>query len=229
MKNNAKKIPRWNKKGQVFILLALVILLYLILLSTTIYNITQIPYIEPAPNQEQTTRYIENTISSLYELTDVAISRYSHSVYILDIMDTFKEGLTTIENFLEDHNFVAELTLDETNFSISNSSETLNPASISFSAKVSLLIVNTEIHYEATLYLTTGYYVEISETFGTENYVYCYKIQHGETSPISDCEIKVTPDTTVINLGDGSYKLDLELGQVLRVTFPHNIIVWKEV
>ncbi|MCK4972569.1 MAG: hypothetical protein KAS52_04555, partial [Candidatus Heimdallarchaeota archaeon] len=66
-----------NRKGQVFLLLSIVILIYLVLLSTTVYRITQSPYIFPAPNQEQINFYVENSVSSLEQLVDVAISQYS--------------------------------------------------------------------------------------------------------------------------------------------------------
>ncbi|MHA1816713.1 MAG: hypothetical protein ACTSX1_11950, partial [Candidatus Heimdallarchaeaceae archaeon] len=65
-----------NRRGQVFLLLAITILIYLVILSTTVYRITQSPYISPAPNQEQITFYVENSVSSLEQLVDIAISRY---------------------------------------------------------------------------------------------------------------------------------------------------------
>ena len=48
-----------NRKGQVFLLLAIVIMIYLILLSTTVFRITQSPFVELAPNQNQIMNYID--------------------------------------------------------------------------------------------------------------------------------------------------------------------------
>ena len=218
-----------NKKGEVFILLALVILLYLMLLSTTIYNVTQIPYVDPAPELDQTNNYIENAISALYDLVDVALNEYSHGIDEIDVRANFVENVKTIENFLDEHNLVSTFTVNETSFSIINSSKTENPVYLSFECSISISIISINERFEANLEIKVSYYLEISELLGTENYIYCYYIKQGIEFPLSDCQVTISPTTTVTNIGDGSYMADLQTGQLIKVVFNDNILLWKEV
>ncbi|MHA1874424.1 MAG: hypothetical protein ACTSVB_09935 [Candidatus Heimdallarchaeaceae archaeon] len=218
-----------NKKGEVFILLALVILLYLMLLSTTIYNVTQIPYIEPSPEQDQTNNYIENAISALYDLVDVALNEYSHGSEETTVRANFIDNVKIIENYLDECNLVATFSVNETSFSITNSSMSANPVYISFKCSVSISIISINERFEATLAINVSYYVEISELLGNENYIYCYSIKQGIEYPLSDCQVTISPATTVTNIGDGSYMADLQTGQLIKVVFNSNILLWKEV
>ncbi len=230
LKNNRSYFTkRFNKRGQVFILLALVILLYLILLSLTMYDITRIPYIEPSANQQQTEQYIDNTISSLYELNDIAISQYSHGTARSAIISNYENGLNGIKEFLQSHNIIAHFSLDKSSFRIVNSSSSDNPVNISCSALVTFSIENTAMRYKTTILVSTSYFAEISDISGTTNYVYCYMIRHNSETSINNCTITVTPSTNVLNLGDGRYQLDLQSGQVLKILFPHNILLYKQI
>ncbi|MCK5409358.1 MAG: hypothetical protein KAJ30_03760 [Candidatus Heimdallarchaeota archaeon] len=218
-----------NRKGQVFLLLSIVILIYLVLLSTTVYRITQSPYISPAPNQEQINFYVENSISSLEQLVDVAISQYSRSYTVDSIISTISEGIAMVEYFLDEHNLPATLTFDNSTFSISNSSTSANPTYITCSMEISIHIDSPDFYYDATFVFDTTYYLEISETTGTENYLYIYKVYNGYRTIINDATITIEPTTPVSNLLDGRYLADLQVGQLVSAMIPNNILLWLEV
>lgn len=227
MGKNIFKIRK--RKGQVFLLLAITILIYLVLLSTTVYRITQSPYISPAPNQEQINFYVENSISSLEQLVDVAISQYSRSYTVDSIISLITEGVEMVEYFLDDHNLPATLTFDNSTFSISNSSTSANPSYITCSLEISIRIDSPDLYYDATFVFDTTYYLEISETTGTENYIYVYKISNGYRTVINDATVTIVPTTPVSNLLDGRYLVDLQVGQIISALIPNNILLWLEV
>ena len=218
-----------NKKGQVFLLLAIVILIYLILLSTTVYEITQSPYINPAPNQEQLMYYIDNSISSFTDLSEIALSQYSQGVSENDIKLIVQSGVVEIESYLDTHNLPAIVEADADNLVIINSSSTINPVFIRFLCNFSILIDSPDIYYEAQFSLNLIYYMEISETTGIDNYIYLYKIHNNVKTLINDAIISINPSTPVSNLGDGSFQADLQVGQIISVNFDHNIFLWLEV
>jgi Na+-transporting methylmalonyl-CoA/oxaloacetate decarboxylase gamma subunit len=218
-----------KRKGQVFLLLSIVILIYLVLLSTTVYRITQSPYIVPAPNQEQINFYVENSISSLEQLVDVAISQYSRSYSVNSIIVLITEGIAVVESFLDGHNLPSTLTFDNSTFSISNSSTSANPTYITCSMEISIHIASPDFYFDATFVFEATYYLEISETTGTENYIYVYKISNSHRTIISDATITIEPTTPVSNLLDGRYEADLQVGQVISAVLPNNILLWLEV
>lgn len=227
MGKNIFKIRK--RKGQVFLLLAITILIYLVLLSTTVYRITQSPYIAPAPNQEQINFYVENSVSSLEQLVDVAISQYSRSYSISSIISFLTEGIAVVESFLDGHNLPSTLTFDNSTFSILNSSTSANPTYVSCSFEVSIHIDSPDFYYDAIFVFDTTYYLEISETTGTENYLYVYKISNGYRTIINDATISIEPTTPVSNLLDGRYEADLQVGQIISAIIPNNILLWLEV
>jgi hypothetical protein len=227
MGKNIFKIRK--RKGQVFLLLAITILIYLVLLSTTVYRITQSPYISPAPNQEQINFYVENSVSSLEKLVDVAISQYSRSYTVNSIISIITEGIVMVESFLDQHNLPATLTFDNSTFTISNSSTSANPTYITCSMEISIHIDSPDFYYDATFVFDTTYYMEISETTGTENYVYVYKISNGYRTIINDATITIEPTTPLSNLLDGRYEADLQVGQMIFAIIPNNILLWLEV
>ena len=223
-----KKSVFKNRKGQVFLLLAIVILIYLILLSTTIYHITQSPYVVPAPNQKQLSNYIDNSISAIQGLAEASLSHASSGATRLEVIDFVLEGLNDIETFLDSHNLPAVLSLDEVDFSVRNTSTLINPVSIHTKFNVTLQIDSPDVYYDGTFLIDMSYYVEISGTSGTENYVYLYKMNNGIKTMINNGVLDINPSTPVSNIGDGSYSTDLQIGQTIMVTFPHNIMVWME-
>ncbi len=227
MGKNIFKIRK--RKGQVFLLLAITILIYLVLLSTTVYRITQSPYIAPAPNQEQINFYVENSVSSLEQLVDVAISQYSRSYTISNIISFLTEGIAVVESFLDGHNLPSTLTFDNSTFSILNSSTSANPTYVSCYFEVSIHIDSPDFYYDAIFVFDTTYYLEISETTGTENYLYVYKISNGYRTIINDATISIEPTTPVSNLLDGRYEADLQVGQIISAIIPNNILLWLEV
>ena len=218
-----------NRRGQVFLLLAITILIYLVILSTTVYRITQSPYISPAPNQEQITFYVENSVSSLEQLVDIAISRYSRSYTVNSIISLITEGVAVVESYLDDHNLPATITFDNSTFSVSNSSTSLNPTYITCSMEISIHIESPDFYYDATFVFDTAYYLEISEATGTENYIYIYKISNGYRTIINDATISIEPTTAVSNLLDGRYEADLQLGQTISAIIPSDILLWLDV
>ncbi|NPD87856.1 MAG: hypothetical protein HGN29_03985 [Asgard group archaeon] len=217
-----------NRKGQVFLLLAIVILIYLILLSTTVYRITQSPYVNPAPNQKQLSHYIDNSITAIQDLAEASLSHSSTGATRTEVIVSVLEGFEAIESFLDNHNLPAVLYLDEVDFSLGNSSSTLNPVSIHISFNVTLQIDSPDVNYDGTFLIDITYYVEISDTTGSENYIYLYKINNGIKSMINNGILDFNPSTLITNMGDGSYLADLQLGQTIMATFPHNIILWME-
>jgi hypothetical protein len=217
-----------NRKGQVFLLLAIVILIYLILLSTTVYHITQSPYVVPAPNQKQLSNYIDNSITAIQDLAEASLSYSSSGATRLEVIDFVLEGLEDIESFLDNHNLPAVLSLDEVDFSLYNTSTLINPVFIRTSFNVTLQIDSPDVYYDATFLIDISYYVEISGTSGTENYVYLYKMNNGIKTMINNGVLDINPSTPISNIGDGSYLADLQTGQTIMVTLPHNIVLWME-
>ncbi len=217
-----------NRKGQVFLLLAIVILIYLILLSTTVYHITQSPYVVPAPNQKQLSNYIDNSITAIQDLAEASLSHSSYGATRPEVIDFVLEGLDDIEYYLDNHNLPAVLSLDEVDFSLYNTSTGINPVFIHTSFNVTLQIDSPDVYYDGTFLIDLTYYLEISETAGSENYVYLYKFNNGIKTMINNGEIEISPVTTVYNMGDGSYLADLQIGQTITVTFLHNIVLSME-
>jgi len=217
-----------NKKGQVFLLLSIVILIFLVLLSSTVYRITQSPYIEPAPNEEQLLNYVDNSISALYDLTEVILSQYSQSVSRAAIVVLIQTGVQAVEDFLFSNNLPAYISVDTDNMILRNSSTTANPTYIQTEINVSISIDSPELNYEGDFTFKNIYYLEISDIAGTENYLYLYQEKNGARILIDDGIIEITPSTTVSNLGDGSYMADLQIGQIVKATFPNNIYLWMQ-
>ena len=224
-----KKAMFKNKKGQVFLLLAIVILIYLILISTTVYRITQSPYIDPAPNQEQLLNYLDNSISNLQVMVEISISKYSMGDSANDIQTFIQTNIVHIEAYLDDHNLPATLSYVTDSLSVGNTSTLINPTYVYCSFNISIYINSPDLYYDGVYSFDTAYYMEISNIAGTSNYVYLYKIQNGIQTMISDGNVSVIPSTPVSNLGDGRYLLDLVGGQTVSATLPHNIHLWLEV
>lgn len=218
-----------NKKGQVFLLLAIVILIYLILISTTVYRITQSPYIDPAPNQNQLLNYLDNSISNLQEMVELSLSKYSLGDSANDIQTFIQTNIVHIENYLDNHNLPATLSLVTGSLAVGNSSSLVNPTYLYCSFNISIHINSPDLYYDGVYTFDTTYYLEISNTAGSSNYIYLYKIQNGIQTMISNGIINVFPNTPISNLGDGRYLLDLVIGQTVSATLPHNIHLWLEV
>ncbi len=218
-----------DKKGQVFLLLAIVILIYLILISTTVYRITQSPFIDPAPNQEQLLNYLDNSISNLQEMVEISLSKYSMGDSANDIQTFIQTNINHVEAYLDDHNLPAILSYVTDSLLVGNTSTLVNPTYIYCSFNISIHINSPDLYYDGVYSFDTAYYMEISNIAGTSNYVYLYKIQNGIQTMISDGIVTVIPSTPVSNLGDGRYLLDLVGGQTVYATLPHNIYLWLEV
>lgn len=217
-----------KRKGQVFLLLAIVILIYLIFLASTVYRISQSQFVNPTANQENLLNYVENTIDNVYGLAEVGVAAYSHGSDRPTITTIIENGLVTIEDFLTQHGLSANLEL-LSEVSVYNSSTSANPALIHIQFNISIFIDSPELYYSAEFTIDLTYYLEISGTTGTENYIYITKIQSGTTSVISDAIITIVPNKEITNLGDGSYKVDLEAGDMITAQLPNNILLWKEV
>ncbi len=218
-----------DRRGQVFLLLATVILIYLILISTTVYQITQSPYVNPAPNQKQLMNYIDNSISSFHELSEIALSQYSQGLSRVEIIPIIQLGIIDIEEYLDEHNLPSTVTLDEDSLGVYNSSTSVNPVYTHFECNISILIDSLDLYYSASFSLYVDYYMEISEISGTANYIYLYKIQNNIKSLINDGELIINPSTQVSNLGDGSFQADLQTGQTIAVAFENGILLWMEI
>ncbi|MHA1684829.1 MAG: hypothetical protein ACTSYD_00325 [Candidatus Heimdallarchaeaceae archaeon] len=217
-----------SKKGQVFLLLAMVILIYLIFLSSTVYRISQSPFIEPAPNQEKLVNYIDNTMSNIYELADVGLSQYSLGASETTVTNVIINGLNAIETYLFQHSLPSNIELQDGSLDIYNSSSlNNNPVSIHIDFKVNILIDSPELHYSSEFTVNVTYFLEISGTTGTDNYIFITKSQAGIESVIANAIISISSPATVINWGDGSYQVDLEPGDVITAQLPHNIFLWK--
>ncbi|MCK4973446.1 MAG: hypothetical protein KAS52_09000, partial [Candidatus Heimdallarchaeota archaeon] len=121
------------------------------------------------------------------------------------------------------------LTFDNSTFSISNSSTSTNPTYITCSMEISIHIDSPDFYYDATFVFDTTYYLEISETTGTENYLYIYKVYNGYRTIINEATITIEPTTPVSNLLDGRYLADLQVGQLVSAMIPNNILLWLEV
>lgn len=216
-----------RKKGQVFLLMAILILLYLILLSTTIFKVSQSPYIEPSANEEAILRYMDNSVSAVHELVDVALHQYTYvGMTIAECKENFELGLNDIETFLKRQSLIAKVELVENTFSIINSSTSVNPVYLELNADIEVKIENPSIIYESLLSLNITYEMQYSSIASDTNYLYAFKSINGERKSVGTCSIEVTPDTTVINLGDGRYQLDLQTGQNIKIEFPSRIYLW---
>ena len=174
-----KRMLRKNKQGQVFLLLSITILIFLIILSATVYQITQSPYIDPAPNQKQLFNYLDNGINAIDDLSNVALSQFSLGANRDDVLTIMDDGLSQIETYFDDHNLPAILTYDDLNLVIVNSTTNVNPVYIHFEVEVSIHINSLDLFYESVIYLNTSIYMEASTTVGNLNYVYLYKEANG--------------------------------------------------
>lgn len=224
-----RKMLTKNRKGQVFLLLSIVILIYLVLLSTTVYKITQTPYINPAPNQQQIIYYVENSISSIEDLAEMAISRFSNGMDFTSAQTLVENGLEDIESFLDNHNLPSTISYDNTTFSLTNSSTLVNPVFIQCQLDVTIHIESPDFYYDGSFTFDVEYYMEISEIIGTENYISIYKVNNGYKSMINDATLSIEPITSITNMLDGRYEVDLQSGQIISATLPGNILLWLEV
>ena len=218
-----------NKRGQVFLLLSITILIFLIIISATIFQITQSPYINPAPNQQQMFDYLDNGLNAIDDLSNVALSQLSLGASRDDVLTIMDEGLVQIEAYLDDHNLQSILTYDDVNLIIANSSTSINPVYIHFEVEVSIHINSLDLFYESVIHLNTTYYMETSGIVGNLNYVYLYKEANGVKTMVSDGIVAISPSTSVTNLGDGRYSADLAAGQMITALLPHNIWLWLEI
>ncbi len=225
MKNKLSK----NKKGQVFLLLAITILIYLIILSSTVYQITQSPYIDLSPNHKQLLNYVDNSLSSIEELSEMAISQFSNGATRNEILDLLDEGISVIDSYLDNHNLPSNISYDSLNLIIANSSTTINPVLIHFEAEFIVHINSLDIVYDAVIYINTSYYLEYSGVAGNQNYIYLYKLSSGITSLIDNADVTTSPSVSVLNMGDGSYLADLETGYTITAVLPHNVILTLEI
>ena len=218
-----------NKRGQVFLLLSITILIFLIIISATIFQITQSPYINPAPNQQQLYDYLDNSLNAIDDLSNVALSQLSLGASRNDVLTIMDEGMELIEAYLDDHNLPSILTYDDVNLIIANSSTALNPVYIHFEVEVSIHINSLDLFYESVIHLNTTYFMETSGTIGNLNYVYLYKETNGVKTMVNNGIVAISPSTSVTNLGDGRYSADLASGQMITALLPHNIWLWLEI
>ena len=214
-----------NKKGQVFLLLAITILIYLILLSSTVYQITQSPYIEPSPNSDQLLNYIDNGLSAIEDLSEVAMSQFSLGATRNDVLDIIDEGISQIDLYLDNHNLPANISYDSLNLIITNTSTATNPVWIRFEAEFTVHINSLDLVYDAVIYINSSYYLEYSGIIGNQNYIYIYKERSGIIELIDNADVSITPSITVENMGDGSYLVDLDTGYEITAILPHNIVL----
>lgn len=217
-----------NRKGQVFLLLAIVIMIYLILLSTTVFRITQSPFVELAPNQKQIMNYIDNSVSSMYDLAYAGIAQYSQGTSMSEVNNSIISGLAAIEAYLENHN-IPSLIQHKNDIVISQNSATSTDVYIQIYCEISILVDSLEIYFSADYTVNVSFHLERSSIVGTENYIYLYRIQNGLITMINDATVSIIPITSTSKLGDGSFQLDLELGQEITAIFPHNIILTMEI
>ncbi len=215
------------RRGQVFLLLALVILLYLLILSTTVYQISQTPYIQPAPNQEQLLNNIDNAISSLYDLGNIALSSYSQGKSIVEIREIITDGIVVIEDYLLRNGLFSLISYDTDSLVVSNSTSTINPVLTTFQCTFNLLIENQNIYFSTIVDVDLRYYLQISGTTGSVNYITIYKLENDIQTFLANCVVTITPSTSVSNQGDGRYQANLEEGQTIQAILPHNIYLWK--
>ena len=224
-RNNFSK----NKRGQVFLLLAITILIYLIILSSTVYQISQSPYIEPSPNHKELLNYIDNSLLAIDELSEMAMSQYSNGATRNEILNLIDEGISQIDSYLDNHNLPSNISYDSLNLIVVNSSTTVNPVSLHFEAEFTIHINSLNVLYDTVIYINTTYYLEISSVVGNENYIYLYKIKNGVQSLINNAEITILPSISVINMADGSYMADLDVGYIVTAVIPHNLILTLEI
>ncbi len=218
-----KKMLLKNKRGQVFLLLSITILIFLIILSATVYQITQSPYINPAPNQKQLMNYLDNGIDAIDDISNAALSQFSLGATRNDILTIMDEGLSQVESYFDDHNLPAIITYDDVNLVIANTTTAVNPVYIHFQVEVSVHINSLDLFYEGVILFDTTYYMQTSTIVGNLNYVYLYKEVNGITTEINNGIVTISPVTSVTNMGDGRYSADLVGGQTITAELPHNI------
>ena len=214
-----------NKKGQVFLLLAITILIYLILLSATVYQITQSPYIDPSPNNEQLLHYVDNSLRAIDELSDIAMSQYSLGATRNDVLDIIDAGISEIDNYLDNHNLPSNISYDSLNLIIVNSSTAVNPVRVHFEAEFNVHINSLDLIFDAVIYVNSTYYLEYDTIVGNQNYIYIYKEKNGVIDLIDNAEVTIVPSISVSNMGDGSYLVDLDTGYEITAVLPHNILL----
>jgi len=214
-----------NKKGQVFLLLAITILIYLIILSATVYRITQSPYIDPSPNSDQLLNYVDNSISALEELADVSMSQFSLGADRDAVLDIIDNGISDIDAYLDNHNLPSNISYDSLNLVITNSSTSINPVRIKFVAEFTIHINSLDLVYDAIITINSSYFLEYSSIIGNQNYIYIYQEKNDITILVDEAIVSVTPSITVENMGDGSYLADLDTGYEITAVLPHNIIL----
>ncbi len=221
MKSNLIK----NRKGQVFLLLAITILIYLIILSSTVYQITQSPYIKPTPNSEQLLNYVDNSLAAIDELSDIAMSQYSLGATRNDVLDIIDSGINVIDNYLDNHNLPSNISFDSLNLIIVNSSTSVNPVRVHFETEFTIHIDSLDLVFDAVIYVNSSYYLEYDSIVGNQNYITIYKEKNGIISLIDNAEVTIIPSISVSNMGDGSYLADLDSGYEVTAVLPHNIIL----
>ena len=163
-------------------------------------------------------------------MADIGLSQYSLGASETAVTTIITNGLNTLETYLFQHSLPANLELQDNSLNVYNSSSpNNNPVSIHIDFKVNIFIDSPELYYSSEFTINVTYFLEISGTTGTDNYIFVTKFQAGIQSVIADAVITITPQTTVTNLGDGSYQADLKTGDVITAQLPHNIFLWKNV
>ena len=95
---------------------------------------------------------------------------------------------------------------------------------------VSMVVDTPDVYYSGLIEVSIKYSVTYDGITGTNNHIYISESIHTLSNPIPDATITViNPSVTVVNIGDGSYELDLQAGQTITILLPHNILIWLSI
>jgi hypothetical protein len=172
---------------------------------------------------------VDNGISAIEELSDVAMSQYSQGATRNDVLNIIDQGISDIDSYLDNHNLPANISYDSLNLIIANTSTSTNPVRITFAAEFTVHINSLDLVFDAVIYINSSYYLEYSGISGNQNYIYIYKERSGIVELVDNAQVVVTPSISVSNMGDGSYLADLDSGYEITATLPHNIILVLEI
>ena len=184
-----------KRKGQVFLILTILVISFIIGISTVLLQIKQSDFIDPAPDANTSFRAWEITVESLHQITDVFLSQYSKN--FLAPIQGFNNPFQNLRDYLTNRG-VANTIYNTTNLNLSNDNTTITNGEIitaSISFNVYLATASTTINQ--TVSIIISYTIDAS----TVGVISVYKTVDGTISYLADCQFSII----VVDLGNGSY------------------------
>ena len=200
-----------RKRSQIFLLLTILVIAFIVGISTTLIDLRKTPYNEPAPQSKQFYQNWDNTLQNIEEILVFSLAQHSANLTktVGEMQSNVTNKLMSVENYLLSRGFSAKITLLTTLIENVNYQKTVDNVTAPTMTQYKLTNIGIAVHLETT-FTSLNQELEMNILFHAENndsqnFCEVYKIINGKREEIVNAKVTAEAGIVFTNQGLGQY------------------------